>query len=97
MPNTEQTAILTADGQVKAGPGYVSWILVVAEGTGGAWQLNDGLTDGGSGSDLVSGVEAANTTHFIRFGALNDGALRFGTGIFADIPGTNVTLTVGYA
>ena len=95
MPNTEQTAIMTSDGQVKAGPGYVSWILVVAEGTGGAWQLNDSTDDGGT--DLITGVEAANTTHFIRFGALNDGALRFGTGIYADIPGTNVTLTVGYA
>jgi|TARA_R110000737_G_scaffold309403_1_gene317672 hypothetical protein len=97
MPNTEQTAIVSSDGQVKAGPGHVSWILVATGGTGGAWQLNDGLTDGGSATDLVSGIEAADTTHFIRFGALNDGALRFGTGIFADIPGTNVTLTVGYA
>ena len=92
--NTVDTTILSSDGAVSANPGKVYWVLVSAVATGGAWELNDSTDDGGT--DLVSGVEAANTTHFIRFGALNDGALRFGTGIFADIPGTNVTLTVGY-
>ena len=93
--NTVDTTILTADGAVSSNPGKVYWVLVSAGDTGGAWQLNDSTDDGGT--DLITGVEAANTTHFIRFGALNDGALRFGTGIFADIPGTNITLTVGYA
>ena len=92
MPNTEQTAILTSDGQVKAGPGYVYWVLVSVVATGGAWQLNDSTDDGGT--DIVSGVAAANTQTFMDFSGF---PIRFGTGIFADIPGSNITLTVGYA
>ena len=92
MPNTEQTAILTADGQVKAGPGYVYWVLVSVAATGGAWQLNDSTDDGGT--DIVSGVAAANTQTFLDFSGF---PIRFGTGIYADIPGSNITLTVGYA
>ena len=92
MPNTEQTAILTSDGQVKAGPGYVYWVLVSVVATGGAWQLNDSTDDGGT--DIVSGVAAANTQTFLDFSGF---PIRFGTGIFADIPGSNITLTVGYA
>jgi hypothetical protein len=92
MPNTEQTAILTSDGQVKAGPGYVYWVLVSVVATGGAWQLNDSTDDGGT--DIVSGVAAANTQTFLDFSGF---PIRFGTGIYADIPGSNITLTVGYA
>jgi hypothetical protein len=92
MPNTEQTDILTSDGQVKAGPGYVYWVLVSVAATGGAWQLNDSTDDGGT--DILSAVNAANTQTFMDFSGF---PIRFGTGIFADIPGSNITLTVGYA
>ena len=92
MPNTEHTANLTADGQVKAGPGYVYWVLVSVAATGGAWQLNDSTDDGGT--DILSAVNAANTQTFMDFSGF---PIRFGTGIFADIPGSNITLTVGYA
>ena len=92
MPNTDHTTILTSDGQVKAGPGYVYWILVSVVATGGAWQINDSTDDGGT--DIVSGVAAANTQTFLDFSGF---PIRFGTGIYADIPGSNITLTVGYA
>ena len=92
MPNTEHTAILTSDGEVKGGPGYVYWGLVSVVATGGAWQLNDSTDDGGT--DMVSGVAAANTQTFLDFSGF---PIRFGTGIYADIPGSNITLTVGYA
>ena len=92
MPNTEHTAILTSDGQAKAGPGYVYWVLVSVAATGGAWQLNDSTADGGT--DMLSGVAAANTQTFLDFSGF---PIRFGTGIYADIPGSNITLTVGYA
>jgi hypothetical protein len=92
MPNTEHTAILTSDGEVKGGPGYVYWVLVSVVATGGAWQLNDSTDD--SGTDMVSGVAAANTQTFLDFSGF---PIRFGTGIYADIPGSNITLTVGYA
>jgi hypothetical protein len=92
--NTVDTTILIGDGAVSANPGKVYWVLVSAGDTGGAWQLNDSTADGGT--DLVSGVAPANSMTFLRFGSENEGALVFGTAIFADIPGTNVTLTVGY-
>ena len=92
--NTVDTTILTSDGQVSAAPGKVYWVLGSAAGTGGAWQLNDSTDDGGT--DLVSGVAPASSMTFLRFGSENEGALVFGTAIYADIPGTNVTLTVGY-
>jgi hypothetical protein len=92
--NSVDTSILTSDGQVSSVPGKVYWVLVSAAGTGGAWQLNDSTDDGGT--DLVSGVAPASSMTFLRFGSENEGALVFGTAIYADIPGTNVTLTVGY-
>ena len=92
--NTVDTTVLTSDGAVSANPGKVYWVLVSAAATGGAWQLNDSTDEGGT--DLVSGVQAANTSQFLRFGTENEGALVFGTAIYADIPGSNITLTVGY-
>jgi len=92
--NVSNTSILTSDGQATSYPATVHWVLVSAADTGGAWQLNDSTDDGGT--DLVSGVQAANTSQFLRFGTENEGALVFGTAIYADIPGSNITLTVGY-
>ena len=92
--NVSNTSILTSDGQATSYPATVHWVLVSAAATGGAWQLNDSTDDGGT--DLVSGVQAANTSQFLRFGTENEGALVFGTAIYADIPGSNITLTVGY-
>ena len=92
--NVSNTSILTSDGQATSYPATVHWVLVSAAATGGAWQLNDSTDDGGT--DLVSGVQAANTSQFLRFGSENEGALVFGTGIYVDIPGSNITITVGY-
>jgi hypothetical protein len=80
--NTVDTTVLTSDGAVSSNPGKVYWVL------------NDSTDDGGT--DLVSGVAPANSMTFLRFGAENEGALVFGTAIYADIPGSNITLTVGY-
>lgn len=92
--NTVDTTILTSDGQVSSNPGKVYWVLVSAAATGGRWQLNDSTDDGGT--DLVDGDAPANSMTFLRFGSENEGALAFGTGIYADIPGSNIILTVGY-
>ena len=90
--NVSNTSILTSDGQATSYPAKVYWLLVSAAATGGAWQLNDSTDD--SGTDKVSGVAAANTQTFLDFSGF---PIRFGTGIYADIPGSNITLTVGYA
>ncbi len=88
-------SVHTADGQVKASPGRVQWLLVSAAATGGAWQLDDGLA---SSTILLSGVVGANTMVMIN---LTDEqgdreGLIFKTGIFVDIQGSNVTITVGF-
>lgn len=85
------TSVKTSDGAVKSGPGKVFWIAATAGATGGAFQLNDSLADGGT--DLYSAVLPANSNHF--FGPF-DPPIRFDTGIFADVPGTNITLTIAY-
>ena len=94
MPNIEYTGIVTSDIAVKSAEALLVWMLVSAAATGGAWQLNDSLADGGT--DLMSGVAGANTQQFMRFGSPGDGALHFKTGLYADIQGTNVTITLGY-
>ena len=92
--NVSNTSILTSDGQATSYPATVHWVLVSAAATGGAWELNDSTDDGGT--DLVSGIAPANSMTFLRFGAENEGALVFDTGIYVDIPGSNITITVGY-
>jgi len=93
--NTVDTAVLTSDGQASANPGKVYWVLVSAVATGGAWELNDSTDDGGT--DLISGVQAANTSQFLRLGANGEGALIFSTAVYVDIPGSNITITVGHS
>ena len=83
-----QTSIDTADGSITTGPGIVYGVLVSATATGGAWQLNDSTDD--SGTDLLSGIAQASSSMFIT---LTDTPIQFNLGIYADIPGTNVTLT----
>ena len=93
--NVSNTSILTSDGQATSYPATVHWVLVSAADTGGAWQLNDSTDDGGT--DLISGVQAANTSHLLRMGANSEGALIFSTAVYVDIPGSNITITVGHS
>jgi hypothetical protein len=93
--NVSNTSILTSDGQATSYPATVHWVLVSAADTGGAWQLNDSTDDGGT--DLISGVQAANTSQFLRMGANSEGALIFSTAVYVDIPGSNITITVGHS
>ena len=93
--NVSNTSILSSDGQASSYPATVPWVLVSAAATGGAWQLNDSTDDGGT--DLISGVQAANTSQFLRLGANGEGALIFSTAVYVDIPGSNITITVGHS
>ena len=93
--NVSNTSILTSDGQATSYPATVHWVLVSAADTGGAWELNDSTDDGGT--DLISGVQAANTSQFLRMGANSEGALIFSTAVYVDIPGSNITITVGHS
>jgi len=93
--NVSNTSILTSDGQATSYPATVHWVLVSAAATGGAWELNDSTDDGGT--DLISGVQAANTSQFLRMGANSEGALIFSTAVYVDIPGSNITITVGHS
>ena len=93
--NVSNTSILTSDGQAPSYPAQVYWVLVSAAATGGAWELNDSTDD--SGTDLISGVQAANTSQFLRLGADSEGALLFSTAVYVDIPGSNITITVGHS
>ena len=93
--NVSNTSILTSDGQATSYPATVHWVLVSAAATGGAWQLNDSTDDGGT--DQISGVQAANTSQFLRMGANSEGALIFSTAVYVDIPGSNITITVGHS
>ena len=93
--NVSNTSNLTSDGQATSYPAPVHWVLVSAAATGGAWQLNDSTDDGGT--DLISGVQAANTSQFLRMGANSEGALIFSTAVYVDIPGSNITITVGHS
>ena len=93
--NVSNTSILTSDGQATSYPATVHWVLVSAADTGGAWQLNDSTDDGGT--DLISGIQAANTSQFLRMGANSEGALIFSTAVYVDIPGSNITITVGHS
>lgn len=91
MGPSVKTSIDTSDGSVSTSPSKVLWVLASAGSTGGAWQLVDGDTD--TGDDKLSGVSPANSMEFLDF---SNAPIDFNLGIFADIPGTNITLTIGY-
>ncbi len=87
---TESTSVKTSDGAVLSSAGRVFWIAASAGATGGAFQLNDSTDDGGTDKFDIT-MPASSVQHFAF-----DPPIEFGTGIYADIPGTNVTITVGY-
>ena len=88
--NIETTFVVTSDTSVATGVRVLKWLLVSAAATGGAWQINDSTDD--SGTDKLSGVAAANSMTFL--GPLN---LELKTGLYVDIPGTNITLSGGFS
>ena len=88
------TTILSSDGQIKATSGTLVWLVVSAAGTGGAWQINNSTDD--SGTDVMSGVAPANSMTHIYLGMPDKGGLYCKSGIYCDIPGTNVTVSAGY-
>lgn len=82
--------VKTSDGVVKSTTGTVWWILISVGATGGTWELNDSIDD--SGTDKIAGIALANSQQLLEW-------LRpkyFETAIYADITGSNITLTVGY-
>ena len=89
--------ILSSDAAVKSAPGRVQWIIVSAGATGGLWQLNNSTDD--TGADVLSGFAQASSNTFLGPFTDEQGTLsgvNFNTAIFADIPGTNVVLTIGF-
>lgn len=86
-----RTAVVTSDTAVKSAAGEVYWIAHFAGATGGLWQLNDSTDD--SGTDRFSGNSAATSAvETVYF----DPPILCEAGIFLDVPGTNVTLSIGY-
>ena len=88
----EQTGSASSDTSVANGLRIVYWLFVEAGGTGGAWSLEDG-TDA-SGTVKLAGSMAANERQYFDW---QYRPLELKTGIFFDIAGTNVTMTVGYS
>ena len=84
-----QTSVKTSDSEVKGSEGKVYWVTASAGATGGAWQLDDG---DGDGTVRHSAVSPADSIVHCVF----DPPIPFNTAIFADIPGTNITLTIGF-
>lgn len=87
-----ETPRTTAGGDIllKTGAGKVYWVTASAGATGGAFQLNDSIADGGT--DRFDITMPASSMIHINF----DPPIRFTTGIFLDIPGTNLTINVGH-
>ena len=87
---TELTATASSDTAVASGLRMVHWLYVRSGATGGAWSLEDG-TDA-TGTVKLDGDISADEKEFFPFPR----PLAFKTGIFFDIGGTNVFMTVGY-
>jgi hypothetical protein len=88
---TEVTGTASSDLAIATGLRAVHWLFVEAKATGGAWSLEDGTDD--SGTVKLAGNILANTAYNFMFPR----PLMFKTGIFFDIGGTNVAMTVGYS
>ena len=86
-----QTNIVTSDGNIKTGVATVRWIAVTNGANAGAFQLNDSTDD--SGTDKFDIAMPANSTLFIDF---KDKAIHFDNGVFVDVPGDTLTMTIGW-
>ena len=86
-----QTKITSADVRITTGPAIVYGILAAAGGTGGLWQLNDSSNDGGA--DIISGFAQPSGETYID---LSNSPVQFNDSVYADVPGTNVILTIFY-
>ena len=86
-----QTKISSADVRITTGPAIVYGILAAAGGTGGLWQLNDSSNDGGT--DIISGFAQPSGETYID---LSNSPVQFNDSVYADVPGTNVILTIFY-
>jgi len=91
MPNIENTGVVTSDTAVATGLRLLYWLVVTAGGTGGAFQINDSTDD--TGTDKIDITMPASTTLTINFG---NNPLELKTGLYVDVPGTNITVNVGY-
>jgi hypothetical protein len=92
MPKSiEKVSIVTSDTAVRTGLTTVHWVAVSAGASGGAFQLNDSTDD--SGTDKLNLLMAATTTLFLNF---DPSPIEFKTGLYIDVPGTNVTVNVGW-
>lgn len=87
-----RVATASSDTQVHTGACELYWAWVSAGATGGAWSIEDG--EGASGTVRVAGIAAANNEG--KFIGPFDPPLKLATGLFLDIGGSNVTVTVGY-
>ena len=94
MPNIEYTAVVTSDTAVKASLGIIHWIVASAAATGGRFQINDSTDD--SGTDMIDVSMPANSVQHFYFGNSDRGGLECKTGIYADVPGSNIILNIGY-
>lgn len=93
MGNTvEKTGSASSDTSVATGLRVVYWLDVTSGDTGGAWSLEDGTDD--SGTVKIANSIPANERRYFDW---QYRPLEFKTGIFFDIAGTNVTMTVGYS
>jgi hypothetical protein len=86
-----KVAIVTSDTLVRTGSAHVFWVSVSAGATGGAFQLNDSTDDGGT--DLYSASVTASTGPWMQS---FDPPITFATGIYVDVPGTNLIVNVGW-
>ena len=86
-----QTKITSADVRITTGPAIVYGILAAAGGTGGLWQLNDSSNDGGT--DIISAFAQPSGETYIY---LSNSPVQFNDSVYADVPGTNVILTIFY-
>ena len=86
-----KTSIKDSDAQITTGVGIVYGVIASAAATGGLWQLNDSSNDGGT--DIISGFAQPSGETYID---LSNNPVQFNDSVYADVPGTNVILTIFY-